>query len=120
VILSVYENGRDLHRAIVAQVAGKSEDQITSEERKLGKALNFGPLYGASAGTFQTRASVDYGLDISLEEAYRFKSIFDQTYSRLRWWQLEQHLAAEQKGKIKTVGGRLVSFQNPTRCYTDA
>jgi DNA polymerase I len=50
----------------------------------------------------------------------RFKSIFDQIYSRLRWWQLEQHREAEQKGKIKTVGGRLVSFQNPAMCYTDS
>src|SRR5215218_8291540 len=100
VILSAYEQGRDLHRAIVAQVTGKSEDEITSEERKLGKALNFGLLYGAGAGTFRIRASVDYGLDIRLEEAERFKAIFDQTYSHLRWWQLEQHREAEIKGKI--------------------
>jgi DNA polymerase I len=120
VILSAYEQGQDLHRGIVAQVAGKSEDEITSEERKLGKALNFGPLYGASAGTFQIRASVDYGLAISLDEAQRFKAIFDQTYSYLRWWQLEQQREAKTKGKIETVDGRLVSFQNPARCYTDA
>jgi DNA polymerase I len=120
VILSAYEQDRDLHRGIVAQVTGKAEDDITSEERKLGKALNFGLLYGASAGTFQTRARVDYGLNISLDEAQRFKVIFDRTYSRLRWWQLEQQREAETKGKIETVGGRLISFQNPPRCYTDA
>ena len=120
VILAAYEQGRDLHRAIVAQVTGKAEDEITIEERKLGKALNFGLLYGASARTFQTRASVDYGLAISLDEAQRFKFIFDQTYSRLRWWQLEQQREAETKGKIKTMSGRLVSFHNPARCYTDA
>jgi hypothetical protein len=51
---------------------GKSEDKITSEERKLGKALNFALLYGASAHTFKIRARVDYGLDISLDEAQRF------------------------------------------------
>jgi len=101
-------------------VTGKSEGDITGDERKLGKALNFGLLYGAGAHTFQTRARVDYRLEISLKEAERFKSIFDQTYAHLRWWQLEQQRAAEQKGKIKTVGGRLVSFQNPARCYTDA
>src|SRR5215212_10943104 len=104
VILSAYENGRDLHRAIVAQVTGKSDDEITIEERKLGKALNFGLLYGASAGTFQIRAQVDYGLDISLGEAQRFKTIFDRTYSRLRWWQLEQHWNAQITGKFTTVG----------------
>jgi len=55
-----------------------------------------------------------------LDEAQRFKVIFDQTYSYLRRWQLEQQRKAQIKGKIKTVGGRLVSFQNPARCYTDA
>ncbi len=98
----------------------KSKDKISSEERKLGKALNFGLLYGASARTFQIRARVDYGLDIPLDEAQRFKAIFDQTYSRLRWWQLEQHREAQTKGKIQTVGGRLVSFPNPANCYTDS
>ena len=37
--------------------------------RKLGKVLNFGLLYGARARTFQTRAQVDYGLEISLAAA---------------------------------------------------
>jgi len=45
---------------------------------------------------------------------------FDQTYSRLRWCQLEQQREAEQTGMIRTVGGRLASFQNPTKCYTDS
>jgi DNA polymerase I len=59
VILWAYEQDRDLHRGIVAQATGKSEDESTSEECKLGKALNFGLLYGASARTFQIRARVD-------------------------------------------------------------
>jgi DNA polymerase-1 len=67
VILLAYEQGRDLHRAIVVQVTGKSEDKITSKERKLGKALNFGLLYGASTRTFQIRTWADYGLDLSLD-----------------------------------------------------
>ena len=104
----------------MAQVTGKSEDEITIEERKLGKALNFGLLYGASARTFKIRAQVDYGLDISLGEAQRFKTIFDRTYSRLRWWQLEQHWNAQITGKFTTVGGRIVFFRNRARCFTDA
>jgi hypothetical protein len=37
-------------------------------------------------------------------EAQRFRAIFYHTYSRLRWWQLEQQREAEQNGKIRTVG----------------
>jgi DNA polymerase I len=63
---------------------------------------------------------VDYGLEISLDDAQRFKSVFDQTYSRLRWWQVEREREAEQKVKFTSVGGRLVCFQDPARCYTDS
>ncbi|MDP6654131.1 MAG: DNA polymerase, partial [Gammaproteobacteria bacterium] len=46
VILNAYSDGKDLHKAIVARVTGKPEHEISADERKLGKALNFGLLYG--------------------------------------------------------------------------
>ena len=120
VIRAAYEKGRDLHRAIVSAVTGRPEDQISGEERKLGKALNFGLLYGAGAKTFRTRAQVDYGLEIPLDEAERFKRVFDQTYSRLRWWQMETEAQGKRTGYIRTPGGRRVSLRDPQDCYTDS
>ena len=73
VIQSAYAEGKDLHREIVSRVTGKPEPTITAGERKLGKALNFGLLYGAGAKTFRTRAQNDYGLEITQEEAEEFK-----------------------------------------------
>ncbi len=120
VIRAAYEGGHDLHREIVARVTGRPVATITDGERKLGKALNFGLLYGAGARTFRTRARVDYGLEISLEEAEQFKRVFDDTYSALRWWQGEQQRDAQSRGWIKTPGGRRVSFRDPADCYTDS
>ena len=120
VIRTAYENGRDLHVAIVAAVTGKPENQVSQEERKLGKALNFGLLYGAGAKTFRNRAQMDYGITISLDEAVRFKEVFDRTYSSLRWWQMENQRKAEQRGYIQTPGGRRVCLRNPQDCYTDS
>ena len=120
VIRAAYEGGHDLHREIVARVTGRPVETITGEERKLGKALNFGLLYGAGARTFRTRARVDYGLEITLEEAEQFKRVFDSTYAALRWWQGEQQRDAQARGWIKTPGGRRVSFRDPQACYTDS
>jgi DNA polymerase-1 len=63
---------------------------------------------------------VDYGIEISLEEAERFKQIFDRTYSRLRWWQMENWSKCKQIGYIKTPGGRRVSLRDPQDSYTDS
>lgn len=120
VIRAAYEGGHDLHREIVARVTGRPVAAITDGERKLGKALNFGLLYGAGARTFRTRARVDYGLEITLEEAEQFKRVFDETYAALRWWQGEQQRDAQSRGWIKTPGGRRVSFRDPADCYTDS
>lgn len=120
VIRAAYEGGHDLHREIVARVTGRPVAEITDGERKLGKALNFGLLYGAGARTFRTRARVDYGLEITLEEAEQFKRVFDATYAALRWWQGEQQRDAQSRGWIKTPSGRRVSFRDPTDCYTDS
>jgi len=120
VIRAAYAGGHDLHREIVARVTGRPLEAITDGERKLGKALNFGLLYGAGAATFRTRARVDYGLEISLEEGEQFKRVFDSTYAALRWWQGEQQRDAQSRGWIKTPGGRRVSFRDPQDCYTDS
>ena len=119
-IRSVYEQGRDLHRSIVAKVKDKAEKDVSDEERKLGKAINFGVLYGAGARTFQTRARVDHGVDLSLEDARRFKAAFEQTYHRLYRWQQAQHREAQKRGTLRTVSGRLVAVRDRTNCYTDA
>ena len=118
--MDAYNEEKDLHKAIVARVTGRPEHEISSDERKLGKALNFGLLYGAGARTFQTRAHVDYGLDIKLEEAVRFKQVFDRTYAKLRWWQKEKQREAERAGSFTTLGGRLCTYKNQKRLYTDS
>jgi|TARA_B100000315_G_scaffold253395_1_gene292090 DNA polymerase I-like protein with 3'-5' exonuclease and polymerase domains len=120
VILNAYQEGKDLHRAIVSRVTGKAVDEISADERKLGKALNFSLLYGAGAKTFQTRAQVDYGIEISLEKAERFKEVFDNTYSTLRWWQSEKQRDAERTGSFTTVGGRLCTYKDQKHVYTES
>ena len=44
-----FENGLDLHRVTAARMTGKALDDVTAEERKGAKAVNFGSIYGQGA-----------------------------------------------------------------------
>jgi DNA polymerase I-like protein with 3'-5' exonuclease and polymerase domains len=77
-------------------------------------------LYGAGARTFRSFASANYGLDITLEDAEQYKTQFDKSYAKLRFWQLEQHRKHQQAGEFRTVGGRRCVFKDRKHCYTDS
>ena len=55
-MLEAYRNGQDLHTATAARLLGVAPEQVTSENRQLAKAVNFGLLYGMGAPRLQTYA----------------------------------------------------------------
>ena len=120
VIRTAYDQGQDLHREIVARITGKPPAEVTPDERKLGKALNFGLLYGAGAETFRRRAWLDYDIHLASAEARRFKEVFDQTYQVLRTWQEQNHRLVERQGWLQSPAGRRIYVKNPGNCYTVA
>src|SRR5690606_29347958 len=48
-LLDAFAHGLDIHRATAAEVAGKKIDEVSDEERRNAKAINFGLIYGMSA-----------------------------------------------------------------------
>ncbi|WP_248789278.1 DNA polymerase, partial [Escherichia coli] len=48
VLIRAFQEGHDIHRATAAENLGKAFDDVTSEERRQAKAVNFGLLYGMS------------------------------------------------------------------------
>ncbi len=48
-LLSAFERGEDIHRATASEVFGVSTDEVTDEQRRNAKAINFGLIYGMSA-----------------------------------------------------------------------
>ena len=48
-LLAAFDAGLDIHRATAAEVFGRAAEQITDEERRSAKAINFGLIYGMSA-----------------------------------------------------------------------
>ena len=48
-LLAAFEAGQDIHRATAAEIHGLPPDQVTDEQRRSAKAINFGLIYGMSA-----------------------------------------------------------------------
>ena len=64
-MLEAFIKGEDLHAKTASIVSGKSEKEITNDERRLAKALNFGLLYGRSADGLVRYAKTKYGVEMT-------------------------------------------------------
>ena len=75
-MIEAFNNGVDIHREVASKVFEKSLDEVTSEERRKAKAVNFGIVYGIS----------DFGLGeqlgISRKEAKKYIEDYLEKYKR--------------------------------------
>ena len=88
-INEAYAGGRDLHREVAAERAGKDSADVTKAERQAAKAINFGLLFGAGAKRLRQQATSSYGVEMSMDEALEAKRFFHTKYPRLSAWQQE-------------------------------
>jgi len=106
-ILDAYRRGIDLHALTASLVSGKPLDQVTKAERQAAKAVNFGLIYGMSAGGLQAYARDSYGVRMSLEEAAEFRDRFFRAYRGIAAW----HRKQRQLREVRTRAGRLRRFE---------
>jgi len=98
-MLSAYSAGRDLHTLTAQSLTGREE--ISKDDRKLAKAVNFGLLYGMGAKGLRSYALRSYGVEMSLEEATRYRKRFFETFPGLKRWH-ERERRAWQCGETET------------------
>src|SRR5215217_5274028 len=113
-MLSAYAEGRDLHTLTAKSLTGREE--ITRDDRKLAKAVNFGLLYGMGAKGLQSYALRSYGIEMSLEEATLYRRRFFETYPGLKRWH-EHERRSWQLGDTETrtlTGRRRMSVEKLT------
>ena len=70
-MIEAFIKGEDLHTKTASIVLGKSEKDITKEDRQLAKALNFGLLYGQSAEGLVRYAKTSYGVEMTEKQALK-------------------------------------------------
>ena len=99
-LLRAFAAGEDVHRATAAEIFNRSLHEVTPEERRYAKVINFGLIYGMSAfGVAQA-----LGLERATAQAY-IDSYFTRYPGVARYMQRTREQARE-RGYVETVFGR--------------
>ena len=99
-LLSAFTSGLDVHRATAAEVFGVGVGQVTTEQRRYAKVINFGLIYGMSAFGLARNLGIDNTAAKNYIERYF------QRYPGVKQYMDETRLSAKSKGYVETVFGR--------------
>ena len=99
-LLDAFANGRDIHQATAAEIFGIELEQVSSEQRRYAKVINFGLIYGMSA--FGLASSL--GIDRSAAQTY-IDTYFGR-YPGVAQYMADTRVSAKDKGYVETIFGR--------------
>ena len=101
-LIDAFKNGEDLHRKTASMILNKDISEVTDEERSIAKAANFGLIYGMTSYGLQKKIKADYGMEVTLEEAEKFRNGYFEAYNDVLMYQ-DKMLKSDY---IETLGGR--------------
>lgn len=112
-LVKAYRTGQDVHCLTAALLMDKPADQVTEEERRLGKAINFGLIYGMSAVRLQIEAQLKYGIILTNTQALRLHKRYFKLFKGVRKWhqRLKRLLYGKKVKHAKTLLGRVRRWQ---------
>lgn len=99
-LLRAFADDRDIHQATAAEVFGVALDQVTTDQRRSAKAINFGLIYGMSAFGLARQ------LGIAHKEAQEYVDLYFARYPDVKKYMDETRAQAQQNGYVETVFGR--------------
>lgn len=105
---NAYANGEDLHRLTASLISDITTEEVTPEQRQAAKAVNFGLIFGMGAAGLRQYAAQSYGVDMTLEEAKKFRDSFFRAYAGISWWHHDLKTGIFQEGR--TLTGRKFLF----------
>ncbi|MFC7517751.1 DNA polymerase I [Herbaspirillum sp. GCM10030257] len=99
-LLRAFSEGEDIHRATAAEIFGAAPAEVTSEQRRYAKVINFGLIYGMSAFGLAS----NLGIERSAAQMYIDK--YFQRYPGVAQYMAETRTQAKAHGFVETVFGR--------------
>lgn len=99
-LVDAFKHNLDIHTATAAETMATPLDQVTSEQRRRAKAVNFGLIYGMSAFGLAKQ------LNISRGEAQAYVDIYFERYPGVKAHMDEAKLKAKSQGFVETLMGR--------------
>lgn len=103
-----YARGEDLHRLTASLISDTPSEQVSAAQRQAAKAVNFGLIFGMGAAGLQQYAAQSYGVDMTLEEAKKFRDSFFNAYAGISWWHHDLKVGTFREGR--TLTGRKFLF----------
>ena len=113
-LLHAFAEGKDIHKATAAEVFAVDLDQVTTEQRRSAKAINFGLIYGMSAFGLAKQ------LHIGRNEAQKYMDLYFERYPGVLTYMETTREQAKAQGYVETVFGRRlylpeINARNATR-----
>ncbi|NYA47191.1 DNA polymerase I [Haemophilus haemolyticus] len=99
-LINAFSQGKDIHRTTAAEIFGVSLDEVTSEQRRNAKAINFGLIYGMSAFGLSRQ------LGISRPDAQKYMDLYFQRYPGVQQFMTDIREKAKAQGYVETLFGR--------------
>ncbi|WP_242899045.1 DNA polymerase I [Stenotrophomonas maltophilia] len=99
-LVRAFEQGADVHRATAAEVFGRTLEDVTPNERRAAKAINFGLMYGMSAFGLARNLGIDRG------QAQDYVALYFSRYPGVRDFMERMRQQARDRGYVETLFGR--------------
>lgn len=81
-LVTAFENGEDVYKIMAANIYGVPEEEVTKEQRFVGKVTILGAGYGMGAVKFQAQLKT-FGVTVESDEAARIIQVYRETYSEI-------------------------------------
>ena len=99
-LLQAFAKGLDVHKATAAEVFAVELEQVTQDQRRAAKAINFGLIYGMSA------FGLGRQLNIGRNDAQKYVDLYFERYPGVKRYMDETRATAHEQGFVETVFGR--------------
>ncbi len=107
-LLKAFHEGGDVHRATAAEVFGVQPEEVSANQRRAAKAINFGLMYGMSAFGLARQLGVDRG------EASDYMARYFARYPGVHAFMEATREQAHRDGYVETLFGRRLYLENLT------
>ena len=99
-LINAFTQGKDIHRSTAAEIFGVALDEVTSEQRRNAKAINFGLIYGMSAFGLSRQ------LGIGRADAQSYMDLYFKRYPCVQTFMHDIREKAKAQGYVETLFGR--------------
>lgn len=99
-LVAAFNDGKDIHAITASEIMDKPLDEVTADDRRKSKAVNFGLLYGMSAFGLAKQ------LDVDRFEAKQYIDTYFERYPGVLDYMHETRVKAHSEGFVETILGR--------------